>query len=93
MTKHAKWDELPLFATDTEIGAALLGPVRAGEFKGQAALLERLGFPKIDPRFGARYTPAVKRFFDLEYGLTEIKPKNPGGVERPEAWTTRQKTA
>lgn len=92
MTKHPKWDDLPLFATDAEIGAALLGPVRSGEFTGQAALMERHGFPKIDPRFGARYTPAVKRFFDVEYGIADLTPKNPGGVERLDLWK-RPKTA
>lgn len=92
MSRLTRWDDLPLFATDAEIGGALLGPIRAGEFKGQAVLLEGRGFPKIDPRFGARYTPAVKRFFDIEYGLADTQPKNPGGVERPDTWT-KKKTA
>ena len=89
--KRIRWDDLPLYANDSEIGAAVLGPVRASEFHGQAVLLETQGFPKIDPRFGGRYTPAVKQFFDAEYGLAAVKPRNPGGVERPEQW--RKKTA
>lgn len=89
MKHRIKWDDLPLFASDAEIGTAVLGPVRAGEFHGMATLLERFGFPKIDPRAGARYTPAVKRYWDAEYGLVDGKPKNPGGVERPETWTRK----
>jgi hypothetical protein len=81
-----KWDDLPLFASDDEIGTAVLGPVRASEFRGHAALLEGQGFPKIDARMGGRYTPAVRRFWDVEYGLETEKPRNPRGVERPEAW-------
>jgi hypothetical protein len=46
MGRPATWDALPLFADDKAIGTALLGPERAGEFKGQATLLERRGFPK-----------------------------------------------
>lgn len=88
-----RWDDLPLFADDAVIGAAVLGPVRAGEWRGHAALLERVGLPKIDPRFGGRYTPAVKAFFDNEYGLGAPRPMQPGGIERPEAWTNRTRTA
>lgn len=63
-------DALPLFASDAEIGAALLGAKRAKEFAERAPLLERRGLPKIDPMMGGRYVPAVKAFFDREHGLT-----------------------
>lgn len=86
MARALAWDALPLFADDKAIGAALLGPDRAGEFKGQAALLEPKGFPTIDARFGGRYVPAVKAYFDLEYGLSEDKPQRPGGPEDPTKW-------
>jgi hypothetical protein len=76
--KHLRWDDLPLFASDREIGLALLGPEKAGEWPGQAGLLEPLGLPKIDARFGGRYTPAVKAFFDFEYKLaTTAVPTTP----------------
>lgn len=82
------WDKLPLFADDKAIGTALLGEKRAGEFKGHATLLERRGFPTIDPRFGGRYVPAVRAFFDREYGVTNAQPRNPGGAEDPTKWKT-----
>jgi hypothetical protein len=88
-----RWADLPLFATDEQIGTALLGAVRAGEFKHHAALLEAHGFPKIDVIWGGRYVPAVKAYFDRDYGLSDVKPKQPGGVERPDAWKPRKQTA
>lgn len=87
--RRVKWDDLPLFADDSMIGTALLGSVRAGAFRARAALLEAQGFPKIDPRFGGRYTPAVRMFFDREYGLDNRQVKSPGGVERPETWMSQ----
>lgn len=90
--KTVSWDDLPLYASDRDIGEALLGRERAGEFAGKAALLERAGFPKIDLFWGGRYVPAVRQFFDIEYG---IAPKgalhNPSGTERPEAWKTGER--
>ena len=90
MTLPAQWDKLPLFADDMAIGTALLGPKRAGEFQGQAALLEAKGFPTIDHRFGGRYVPAVRAFFDREYGLSENKPRNPGGAEDASKWRNQK---
>lgn len=89
--RRTKWDDLPLFASDAEIGTALLGTVRAGEFKARAALLEARGLPKIDPQWGGRYTPAVRRFFDNEYGLSDVTPRAPSGIERADLW--KRKTA
>ena len=43
------WDRLPLFATDDEIGEAVLGRDRRREFAGIAQLLERDGMPKMCP--------------------------------------------
>lgn len=88
-----RWDDLPLFASDEQIGQALLGAERACEFSGRATLLEIDGFPKIDARWGGRYTPAVRRWFDREYGLAEGNPRPPGGVERPDAWTRPKRIA
>lgn len=76
------FDTLPLFATDAELAEALLGK-RACAWKDLMPLYERRGFPKIDPVMGGRYTPAVKAFFDVEYGLTASAPKAPPGVEKP----------
>lgn len=32
-------------------------------------LLERRGLPTVDGLLGGRYTPALKAFFDREYGV------------------------
>jgi len=41
-------DNLPLFATDDVLGAALLGADRVQEWRQMAPLLERRGLPKVD---------------------------------------------
>lgn len=93
MVRPTQWDKLPWFADDKTLGAALLGPERACEWPALAALYELKGLPKIDPRMGGRYVPAVKAFFDHAYGLdrSAVAPAAPDGIERPEAWTTRSK--
>jgi hypothetical protein len=75
------WDKLPLFAADEEIGEAVLGWDRKREFAGMAQLQERDGMPKIDPVWGGRYVPAVKAFFDSQFGLSAAVPLAPNGVE------------
>lgn len=84
-------EELPLFATDAEIGRALLGLARACEWPSLAPLYERRGFPKVDPVMGGRYTPAIKAFFDGEYGLVSLAPAAPDGIERPQAWNKQKR--
>lgn len=79
-------ENLPLFASDAEIGAALLGAKRAPEWKSLAPLYEVQGFPKIDPVMGGRYVPAVKAFFDKQYGVATLIPAAPDGIDRPETW-------
>jgi hypothetical protein len=86
-------DNLPLFATDDVIGAALLGPDRVNEWRAMVPLLEAKGFPKIDDRFGGRYLPAVRAYFDHEYGLDggAVAPLAPDGVEDFESWKKKQR--
>jgi hypothetical protein len=48
----------------------VLGWDRRREFTGLAQLHERDGLPKITLVWGGRYVPAVKAFFDSEYGLS-----------------------
>lgn len=78
--------DLPWFADDEAIGIALLGRDRACEWKSLAPLYERQGLPKIDEIMGGRYVPAVKAFFDKQYGLASLVPEAPDGVENPAAW-------
>jgi hypothetical protein len=82
---------LPLFADDSSIGAALFGPERAREWPPIAALLEGRGLPKIDQLMGGRYVPAVRAFFDHQYGLDRggDLPLAPDGVEDFERWKRR----
>ena len=80
-THPLTWDNLPLFASDQEIGEAVLGYERRGEFHGLATLHERDGMPKNSPVWGGRYVPAVKAFFDSQYGISAAVPLAPNGVE------------
>jgi hypothetical protein len=88
MTRDApKFDELPLFAPDDAIADAFMGPGKTTEWRQIAALLEGRGLPKIDALMGGRYVPAVRAFFDKEYGLIEKAPRlAPSGVENLGAW-------
>lgn len=87
MTRFA---DLPLFASDKELAAALLGG-RSGAWRDLIPLYERRGFPKIDPVMGGRYTPAVKAFFDRDYGLTDAAPAAPPGVEGVITWQNNRR--
>lgn len=90
MSKHSarlfSIENLPLFASDAEIGTVLLGSKRASEWSALAALYERQGFPKVDPIMGGRYVPAIKAFFDKQYGVATLVPTAPDGIDRPETW-------
>jgi hypothetical protein len=84
-----EFDRLPLFATDAELGPAILGQKRAGEWAGIAGYLEGKGLPQIDPLFGARYRPAVKKFFDTLWNIDApgVMPAA-DGHDRMELWKT-----
>jgi hypothetical protein len=73
--------ELPWFATDNVLGAALLGPDRVEEFRKIVPMLEARGLPKVDHLMGGRYVPAVRAFFDQQYRLGASEPLAPDGVE------------
>ncbi len=74
--------DLPLFATDAELGVALLGRARAALWSNLVPSFEREGLPKNDPLMGGRYVPAVKAFFDRQYGLTAGARAAPGHASR-----------
>jgi len=68
-------DNLPMFAGEEAIAAALMGPGKTAEWRQIAPLLERRGFPTIDGLMGGRYTRAIKAYFDREYdilGATQV---------------------
>jgi len=84
--------KLPLFATDAELGVALMGRERACEWSKLAHLYERQGLPKVCPIMGGRYVPAVRAFFDQQYKVASSSaPASPDGIERPEAWTRNRR--
>jgi hypothetical protein len=92
--KYRALEQLPLFADDEAIGAALLGSARSVEWSQLTALLEVRGLPKIDALMGGRYVPAVKAFFDRDYGLSGGQsPLAPDGVEELGAWKNRKRRA
>jgi hypothetical protein len=94
-SKCTSLETLPLFATDTALGAALLGLDRVPEWLAMTPLLETKGLPKIDPLMHGRYTPAVRAFFDRLYGLdhggASAPPLAPDGVEDLEAWRNKNR--
>ena len=68
-----KLDALPLFATDKDLGEALLGD-RAKMWPGIAKHYEGRGLPPVDSLFGGRYVPAVVKFFDALNGVNGAAP-------------------
>ena len=92
-TKASSIESLPLFATDDIIGAALLGADRVQEWRQMAQLLEARGLPKVDQLMGGRYVPAIRAFFDHQYGLDRFSdaPLMPDGIEDFDGWKQKQK--
>jgi hypothetical protein len=86
-------NNLPLFATDDVLGAALLGADRVQEWRQIAPLLETRGLPKVDKLMGGRYVPAVVAHFDHLYGLDHggHPPLAPDGVEDFEKWKKQKR--
>jgi hypothetical protein len=86
-------DELPLFASDEDLSAALMGAGKTTAFRSVVPLLEADGFPKMDALMGGRYTPAVKAFFDREYRLAgDGRPVAPrDGPEALGTWKNSRK--
>jgi hypothetical protein len=85
-------DQIPLFADDKALGAAVLGPRRACEWPAIASLLESRGLPKIDALTGGRYVPAVRAFFDHMYGLGRNgTPLAADGTEDFQTWRNQRR--
>src|ERR1700730_9365743 len=87
-------ESLPLFATEDQIGVALLGADRLQEWRQIAPLLEARGLPKIDQLMGGRYMPAVRAYFDRLYGIDRAAsnvPLAPDGIEDFDSWNAKKK--
>lgn len=59
----------PLYPTEAQLAARIVGPGLLKKWTDLAALLEREGLPPIDPVMGGRYWPAVQVFFDRRHGV------------------------
>jgi hypothetical protein len=79
--KNLTLSDLPLFATDDQLGEAILGWARRKDFDGLATLREIDGMPKSSTFWGGRYVPAVKAFLDVDQGLPGVRPLKENGVE------------
>jgi hypothetical protein len=73
-----------LFPSDEEIARVLFGndKARIKLFEETVAAEERRGLPRKHPTYGARYWPAVKAYFDYEWGLVadrrlQLRPMKP----------------
>ena len=79
-----------MFADEAGLAEVFMGPGKSSEWRQSANLLEARGLPRIDALMGGRYKPAVKAFFDKEYGLVTAAPRPvPDGIEKLGPWTSK----
>jgi hypothetical protein len=81
-------DELPMFASDMEIAAAIVGPDRAAAWIRERlpTLAGKPGFPKIDDVHGGRPVKLVARYYDVYLGISESRAAAPRGQENRDGW-------
>ena len=82
MTRTAQ--HLPLYLTEAVVARQVLGTTRDAEWQGIAHILERDGFPKVDPLFGGRYWPACRAWLDAYNRVANITPPRRGREKWPE---------
>ncbi len=84
---------LPLFATDRQIALAIVGKARADYWsKFVIPVLEKRGFPIVDPLHEGRPVPLVRKFYEGYFGLTAgFAMAKPDGEERLGQWKNRKK--
>jgi hypothetical protein len=68
-----------LFPSEAEIARRL--SQTPADWKAKSKILERDGFPKINPLMNGRYWPAVEAWWHRRYGLTKIEVSQPDGEE------------
>lgn len=90
---HQTFDELPLFASDLEIGYAVVGARGAAHWAVVTVknLEKQLGFPRFDEAHMGRYTPGVRRYYEIHHG--GLPGQRQRSQERPEdrsAWKNRR---
>lgn len=89
-TARFTFDDLPLFAADRDIAEAVVGPDEEDKraWCSSVESLESCGFPKPTRLYGKRYTPAVRAFYDRQYGPAPADPA-PGSHEDAPTWASR----
>ncbi|WP_267355774.1 MULTISPECIES: hypothetical protein [unclassified Methylobacterium] len=85
-------DDLPLFASDRDIAEAVVGPDEDDKRAWCASVvsLEACGFPAPAKLYGKRYVPAVRAFYERQYGPAGRSPADSGIAEAPAEWTGRR---
>jgi hypothetical protein len=88
-------DNLPMFASDSEIAVAIVGKKAAADWlRSRFPALEKTpGFPKVDPLHGGRPVPLVKLFYDNYLRVPESGKGLPDGEENEGAWTRSRRKA
>ncbi|WP_372353018.1 hypothetical protein [Pararhizobium sp. BT-229] len=81
-----------MFATDKEIAVAIVGKERAQMWiKTVIPVLERKGFPRVDPLHDGRPVPLVKRFYEGYMGITAgFAVAAPDGEENLDVWRPKR---
>jgi hypothetical protein len=86
--------QLPLFSTDQQLAAAIVGKDRATMWvKTVIPQLEKKGFPRIDPLHDGRPVPLVRKFYEGYFGITAgFAAAAPDGKENLGMWKSRRRT-
>ncbi|WP_457811291.1 hypothetical protein [Sinorhizobium meliloti] len=86
--------QLPLFATDQQLAAAIVGKDRASMWvKAVIPQLEKKGFPRMDPLHDGRPVPLVRKFYEGYFGITAgFAAAAPDGKENLGMWKSRRRT-
>jgi hypothetical protein len=78
MTQHDASQD-GLFPCEAEIARRLSQTPR--DWAAKATVLERRGLPRVDPLMGGRYWPAVRAFWNKNYGLSNVDASQPDREE------------
>jgi hypothetical protein len=86
------FEDLPLFATDRDIAEAVVGVNEDDKraWCASVASLEKCGFPRPTQLYGKRYTPAVRAFYDRQFGPIAHESTGVSSREEPPGWTSRR---
>jgi hypothetical protein len=75
--------DLGLFPNEAEVARRLSQD--PASWASKALILEREGFPRIDPLMGGRYWPACTAWWNRRYGLATVEVSQPDQGEDLEA--------